>query len=431
VVEGTIGKAGGHRNYFKEQGWVEGDKTVFIFDEAQLTYWDGSLWRDFFKNLHGSKDTQAIVFTSYGSASTRFYVVGTPIDLNDMQRVTLKAIPHKDNLPSVGLCFTKDEMDELVSVLYTEGHYFHEWFFRTLLLVTGGHPGLLCDILRIIVADDVCPTLDLDDQSNFTFQSYRGLKSSGELYTWNTLLKMVEPRKLFTALSGASVFTRGLPRDADLQNVAIADIFSRVLRDGYVDSPDDTTGSYHDNLMVCFRNGWLHSDKKDHSGDTVIYFFASLLHRWFVEWKLWDRYSPPTIITDDILTFAIDIIKKFSPKRLATERTLPSGGIQSVPEAQYQVEFYRCCSSGSIVTFPEYGFGQGRVNFYIPAKEWGVELLCNGDRLAEHSGRFSSKGSYATTLSLSDYIILDCRTTKPRDPHPGAHICILLQLLIT
>jgi len=220
---------------------VEGDKTVFIFDEAQLTYWDGSLWRDFFKNLHGSKDTQAIVFTSYGSASTRFYVVGTPIDLNDMQRVTLKAIPHKDNLPSVGLCFTKDEMDELVSVLYTEGHYFHERFFRTLLLVTGGHPGLFCDIMRIIAADDVCPTLDLDDQSNFTFQSYRGLKSSRQLYTWDRLLKMVEPRKLFTALSGASAFTRGLPRDADFQNVAIADIFFRVLRDGYVVNPDDAT----------------------------------------------------------------------------------------------------------------------------------------------------------------------------------------------
>jgi hypothetical protein len=125
---------------------VEGDKTVFIFDEAQLTYWDVDLWRDFFKNLQGSGDTQAIIFTSYGSASTRFYVAGTPIDLNDMQRVTLKPIPHKDNLPAVGLCFTKDEMAEMVSVLYAGGHYFHEWFFRSLFLVTGGHPGALCDV---------------------------------------------------------------------------------------------------------------------------------------------------------------------------------------------------------------------------------------------------------------------------------------------
>ena len=86
---------------------------------------------------YNSKDTQVIVFASYGSASTRFYVVGTPIDLSDMQRVTLNAIPHEDNLPSVGLCFTKDEMDELVSVLYAGEHCFHEQFSRTLLLVTG------------------------------------------------------------------------------------------------------------------------------------------------------------------------------------------------------------------------------------------------------------------------------------------------------
>jgi hypothetical protein len=142
---------------------VEGDKTVFIFDEAQLTYWDVDLWRDFFKNLQGSGDTQAIIFTSYGSPSTRFYVAGTPIYLSDMQRVTLKAIPHKDNLPAVGLCFTKDEMDEMVSVLYDGGHHFHERFFRNLFLVTGGHAGALCDVMRIIVAEDVCPTSDLDD----------------------------------------------------------------------------------------------------------------------------------------------------------------------------------------------------------------------------------------------------------------------------
>ncbi len=60
-----------------------------------------------------------------------------------------------------------------------------------------------------------------------------------------------------------------------------------------------------------------------------------------------------------------------------------------------------------------------------------MELLRDGDRLAQHSGRFSDNGSYATTLSFFDYIIFDCRTTYPRDPHPGAHLYILLQPLIT
>jgi len=65
----------------------------------------------------------------------------------------------------------------------------------------------------------------------------------------------------------------------------------------------------------------------------------------------------------------------------------------------------------------------GRVDFYIPAKGWGVELLRNGDRLAEHSGCFSQQGSYAMNFSFSDYIILEYRsTTNPRRPHPGGHI---------
>ena len=51
-----------------------------------------------------------------------------------------------------------------------------------------------------------------------------------------------------------------------------------------------------------------------------------------------------------------------------------------------------------------------------------MELLCDGDRLDEHTGPFSQEGSYMTALPLSDYVIIDCRTTGPQDPHPGMHI---------
>jgi len=50
-----------------------------------------------------------------------------------------------------------------------------------------------------------------------------------------------------------------------------------------------------------------------------------------------------------------------------------------------------------------------------------VELLQEGDRLAQHSGRFSGNGPY-TSLDFSDYIILDWRTTHPRDTHQRRHI---------
>jgi hypothetical protein len=64
----------------------------------------------------------------------------------------------------------------------------------------------------------------------------------------------------------------------------------------------------------------------------------------------------------------------------------------------------------------------GRADFYIPAKEWGVELYRSGDRLTEHSGRFSS-GAYQIDISLDRYII---RETRPQRPHPGMCICFSL-----
>jgi hypothetical protein len=55
------------------------------------------------------------------------------------------------------------------------------------------------------------------------------------------------------------------------------------------------------------------------------------------------------------------------------------------------------------VTLPEYGTADGRADFYIPTKEWGVELLRNGDGLAGfHRQRHMEQHSlYLTTLYLT------------------------------
>jgi hypothetical protein len=103
------------QRYFEtEMGWVEHENTVFVFDEAQMSYEDGDLWNNFFKSIH-SYNCRAIAFASYGSASSRFTIAGTPIVIEDAQRVTLRAIQHKDDLPPVGLFFTRMEFDDLVS----------------------------------------------------------------------------------------------------------------------------------------------------------------------------------------------------------------------------------------------------------------------------------------------------------------------------
>ena len=132
------------------------------------------------------------------------------------------------------------------------------------------------------------------------------------------------------------------------------------------------------------------------------------------------------------------VIRLFSPQVLATPRGIGSGFIQRPPEAQYQDEFYRCLhqySQGGFVTFPEYGTKRGWVDFYIPSKNWAVELLRDGDQLGGHASRFSPSGAYGKTIAITDYIILDFRVTTPQVPHPcklATHpLCHILNIFLS
>ena len=258
-------------------------------------------------------------------------------------------------------------------------------------------------------------------------QSYRKLKVTGQLYTWESFSKQVDLRDFFSLLdTNASIFKRGLPRNIDLQKPPIAHIFSDVLREGSIVRSETATEEDAPALLECFRKGWLHADKP-RDGQTV-YVFPSPLHQMFVEWKLQDFVPTIPFESNSILQLALEVIAGFSPRLLSAERRIGSGCIQRPPEVRYQDEFYRCChvySNGSLVTFPEYGTQKGRVDFYIPSKNWGVELLRDGDRLEEHCGRFSGAGTYGTTLSPSDYIILDFRNTRPKRAHRS--MCIIRQ----
>ena len=146
---------------------------------------------------------------------------------------------------------------------------------------------------------------------------------------------------------------------------------------GFVTNIDFTSEDDREALQQCFRNGWLHSDTDATSFDCA-----------------------------DILELVINVISIFSPRIFSTLQDIGAGGVQPLLEAQYQDEFHGCChtySKSSLVSFAEFGMAKGRVDFYIPAKKWGVELLRDGNQLAQHSRRFSSQtGAYGTTLPLSD-----------------------------
>jgi len=123
--------------------------------------------------------------------------------------------------------------------------------------------------------------------------------------------------------------------------------------------------------------------------------------------------------------FVIAVIRKFIPLNLSAPRTF-GATTQSMPEMQFQDEFYRACMShikGCILSFPEFGNKRGRIDFFIPFKKWGIELLHNGDRINAHDERFTAGeyGQWIRDQKMNDYRIVDFCTKRPQSGHKGEH----------
>ena len=144
-------------SYLELQGWVQGDQTVFIFDNAEVMYAALDLWSDLFKSACDYPTRRAIIFTSYGSPNTRIHLDSyTLFQFNFEQRVNLRSVPHNDGLPSVGLLLTWDEFNDLICTRYSSsGHYFHPEFLDEVFKLTAGHVGVVVDFLSVISAHDV------------------------------------------------------------------------------------------------------------------------------------------------------------------------------------------------------------------------------------------------------------------------------------
>ena len=60
---GDVEKYGGWDSYLKvRKGWMPEKNTVFIFDEAQLSYQDVELWNRLFNNIRDYPNRRAIAF---------------------------------------------------------------------------------------------------------------------------------------------------------------------------------------------------------------------------------------------------------------------------------------------------------------------------------------------------------------------------------
>jgi len=86
--------------------------TFLIVDEAQGSYSDHNFW-EFIKSIHPFSYYRVILFCSYGSPSTNFSDIKTPMFIAEHQRISLQPVHHDWFMP-VGLLLQQNEYDDLV-----------------------------------------------------------------------------------------------------------------------------------------------------------------------------------------------------------------------------------------------------------------------------------------------------------------------------
>ena len=236
------------------------------------------------------------------------------------------------------------------------------------------------------------------------------------MFTISDFFQHFTPHRLYAGLQGA--FRSGVPDDDVLQVPAVVHVLRTALCNNVI---VDTGFSEAERVALkrCFTQGWLHADKISNNEEITGYSFASPLHRLYTEWKLSNRNTAITIQPPDLLDFAIQVIKSFSPLNLSRPRIICPYNNQTFPEAQYQDEFYRCCyelTAGALTTLSEFGTADGHVEIYIPSKKWAIQLLRDEQLLEQHVNCFSSSG--AMSLDIDEYIVLDFRRKKDVQSHP-------------
>jgi len=396
-------------------GWVEWlsprwsfqSGSVLIVDEAQLAYWDKTFWLEL-KAIKPESPFRVITFASYGSAGRNINDSLTPIHISPCQNISLIAHDHGDQI-AVGLLLTKPEFDHFVNKLFVD-HYFDVLFLDSVFDITRGHVGACQDFLRIVCAHE----------------SYRLLKSTGKCYTVDDFTTGIHMAELLESLTTSSTFSRGLPVTEHLQHLPLAQVFREVLLTGSIvvdeafNQPSEA--AVKSPLRICFESGWLHNEIINPLNPTrVTYTFASPLHERYVQCMLLGNLEEGVISESRIKDFVIAIIRKFIPLNLSASRTFGTT-TQSTPEAQFRDEFYRASMShtkGSVLSFPEFGNKRGRIDFFIPSKKWGIELLRNGNRINAHVARFTTGeyGRWIRDQKMNDYCIVDFRTSRPRSSH--------------
>ncbi len=139
--------------------WQILPNTVFVFDEAQLSYHDHEFWVDYLKPVATSPhkySPHVIMFSSYGSPGTFAHELlgSAPVPLRPEQRVSVR--PLKSNNGRASLYFNQAEFEDAVerfSNLRTNDYeqYCLDPALRQYLFdFTSGHPAAVRMVLELL-----------------------------------------------------------------------------------------------------------------------------------------------------------------------------------------------------------------------------------------------------------------------------------------
>ena len=107
----------------------------------------------------------------------------------------------------------------------------------------------------------------------------------------------------------------------------------------------------------------------------------------------------------------------------------------AIPEAAFGSEMYACMQKEieGLPIFPEYAYDKsGRMDFYIPDKEWGLELLQQGNlaQIEEHAKRLLLGGKYHNWNITKDHITIHFCSKAKDLTESGKSIAILSAVLV-
>jgi hypothetical protein len=139
-------------------------QALLIIDEAQESYTCTSLWNDFIKYLGAYDPSMIILFSSWGSATSRSEAVSaTPVLLTDAQRISIR--PSHSSDPSVFFTYT-EFIDVIERIKKCESQYGQAFLpdedvINYVWSVTNGHPSAVRAILAMLANSEVSILIDI------------------------------------------------------------------------------------------------------------------------------------------------------------------------------------------------------------------------------------------------------------------------------